>query len=98
MGRSEKAKDQQQSRFFAIPPEEGTGMTVRLVLPKDENKTLTRASVAASSQRIVPSSTWHKNVTAKRAASKTQASEISPTSESAEKAGGWVVLAWAVAQ
>ena len=49
-------------------------------------------------RRIVPSSPWHKNATAKRAASKTRASEISPTSESAEKAGDWVVLAWAVAQ
>ena len=97
-GEKRKAKDQQQSPFFAIPPEEDTGMAVRLVMSKDESTTHTRASVTVLSQRIVSSSTWYKNATAKRAASKTRALEISPTPESAEKAGDWVVLAWAVAQ
>ena len=62
-----------------------------LVLSKDANTTLTHASVPVSSKRIVPSSTWHEEgATAKRAVSKTRALEISPTCESAEKAGGWV--------
>ena len=58
----------------------------------DENTTLTRASVAVSSQRVVASK-WHdEGATAELAVSKTHALEISPMCESAEKADGWVVL------
>ena len=60
----------------------------------DENTTLTRASVAVSSQRVVASK-WHEEgatATAELAVSKTHALEISPMCESAEKADGWVVL------
>ena len=65
---------------------------------KDENTTLTRASVVVSSQRVVASKLHEEGATAKRAFLKKRALEISPTCESAEKADGWVVLLWVMTQ